>query len=63
MEFRDRKGDEHGARSSTIVHGAPDQGSRNIETVKCQNSQVSGTGSRLKGDPFGLDGPTQIPIC
>jgi hypothetical protein len=46
------------ARTSTIVHGAPDQGLNSITTVKCQNSQVSGTGSRSKGDPFGPDGPT-----
>jgi hypothetical protein len=56
MDCRDRKGGEHGAKTSRKVHGAPDQGLNNITTIKCQNSQVSGTSSRSKGDPFGLDG-------
>jgi hypothetical protein len=63
MDYRDRKGSEHGARTSKIVSGAPDQGSNNITTVECQNSQVSGAGNRSKGDPFGPHGPTQIPLC
>jgi hypothetical protein len=35
MDSRDRKGGEHGVRSSTTVHGAPDQGSDSITAVKC----------------------------
>jgi hypothetical protein len=63
MDYKDRKGGKHGAKASKIVHGASNQGSRNIVAVKCQNSQVLGTGSRSKRNPFGPDGPTQIPVC
>jgi hypothetical protein len=38
------KVDKHGAMTSTTVHGAPDQGSNSVTTVKGQNSQVSGMG-------------------
>jgi len=58
VDYRDRKGGEHGTRTSTTIHGEPDQGLNIITTVKGQNSQVSGTGSRSKGYPFGSDGPT-----
>jgi hypothetical protein len=63
MDCKDSKGGEHGTKSSTVVHGALDQVSNSIIVVKCQNSQVLGTGSRSKGDPFGPDGPTQILVC
>jgi hypothetical protein len=63
MDYRDSKGGEHGANTSTTIHGAPNQGSNNIMVVKCQDSQVSGMGSRSKGYPFSPDGPMQIPIC
>jgi hypothetical protein len=59
----DRKGGEHDARSSTTVHGEPNQGSDSVTIVKRKSSQVSGMGSGDKGDPFGPEGPTQIPIC
>jgi hypothetical protein len=62
VDCRDRKGGEHGARTSIAVYGAHDQGSKSITIVKGQNSQVLGTGSRNKGDSFSLDGPTQILI-
>jgi hypothetical protein len=62
MSYRDRKGGEHGAWSSIVVHGAFDQGLSSIAAVKCQNSQLSSTGSRSKINPFGPDGPTQVPI-
>jgi hypothetical protein len=63
MDSRDRKGGEQGARSSTIVHGASDQGSRNFPAVKCQNSQILSTSSRSERKPFSPDGPTQVPVC
>jgi hypothetical protein len=53
-----RKGDRHGARSGATVHGAPDQSSGYVATVKCQNSQVSGTSSRDKRDSLGPNGTT-----
>jgi hypothetical protein len=63
MDIRDSKGGEHGARSSTTIHGVSDQGSSSFAVVKCQNSQVSSMGSRSEINPFSLDGPTQFPVC
>jgi hypothetical protein len=63
MDCKDRKGGKHGPRSSRVVHGAPYQGLDSVTTVKCQNSQVSGIGSRSKGDPFHPDVPTHILVC
>jgi hypothetical protein len=45
-------------RKGAAVHGAPDQSSIHVAAVKCQNSQVSGIGSRDKRDPFGPNGTT-----
>ena len=58
MGCRDKKGGKHGARTSLIVHEAPDQGSNSATIVKCQNSQISGTYSIDQGDPFSFDGST-----
>jgi hypothetical protein len=63
MDDRDSKGGEHGTRIGTTFHGASDQGSSIFAAVKCQNSQVSNQISRSKIDPFGPDGPTQVPVC
>jgi hypothetical protein len=63
MGYEDRNGGEHGAKSSGIVHGTLDQGSDRVVAVKCYNSQVSGMGSRDKGDPFSPNGPTKIRVC
>jgi hypothetical protein len=35
MDCIDKKGSKHGARSSTTVHGAPDQVSDSVTAVKC----------------------------
>jgi hypothetical protein len=48
----------HGAKIGAAVHGAPDQGLSHVAVVKCQNSQVSGMGSRDKRDHFGPNGTT-----
>jgi hypothetical protein len=61
MESRDNKGDEHGVGSSTVVHGASDQGSSSFAAVKCQNSQVPSTGSRIESDPGGYWWPPPFP--
>jgi hypothetical protein len=38
MDCIDSKVGKHGARSNTTIHGALDQGSNNITSIKCQNS-------------------------
>jgi hypothetical protein len=63
MDNKDRKGGEHGAKSGIEFHGEFDQGLSSLAVVKCQNSQVSSTGSRSKINTFGPDGPTQVPVC
>jgi hypothetical protein len=63
MDNRDRKYGDHGARSSTIVHGESNQGLSSFAAVKCQNSQLPNTSSRSERNSFNPDGLAQVPIC